>query len=169
MLKINVAEIKKKLVGEKSFDFSLSPKELDLTEEDLQLVGNIEVKGTISNGGDILLLHAELDGQVQRQCGRCLKEFVAPTHAVVDERYYPASAENLSDDALTYQFDVVDITEALREGLLLAEPLQVLCKADCKGICPKCGADKNVKDCDCDTRTIDPRLSALEALLNKRD
>lgn len=167
MLKLNVAEIKKKLVGEKTFSFSLSPQELELSHEDLPLVGGIQVQGRISNGGDVLLLAAEISGQVQRQCGRCLKEFIAPTHATVDERFYPSTTENLPKDALTYQFDVVDITEALREGLLLAEPISVLCKAECKGICPKCGADRNVTACNCDTRTIDPRLSALEALLNK--
>ncbi len=167
MLKINVAEIKKNLVGEKSFSFSLSSKELGLSKEELALVGMVEVNGQISNGGDVLLLKAALSAVVHRQCARCLKEFDGSLTTVVEERYYPVTAEGLSEDALTYQFDVVDITEALREGLLLAEPLKVLCKADCKGICPKCGADRNVRECSCTVGTVDPRLSALEALLNK--
>ena len=167
MLKLNVAEIKKNLVGETSFQYSLSPQELGLKAEDLPVVGKIEAQGTLSNGGDVLLLHAKLTATVKRQCARCLKEFMAPTEAVVDERYYPADAENLPEDAPTYQFDVVDISEALREGLLLAEPVKVLCKADCKGLCPKCGADLNVGECQCNKRSIDPRLAALEALLPK--
>lgn len=169
MLKLNVAEIKKKLVGEKPFCFIVSPQELELSPDDLPLVGEVEIEGKIANGGDVLLLTAQVSGRVRRQCGRCLEQFVAPTQTVVEERYYPSSAEHLPEDALTYQFDVVDITEALRESLLLAEPINVLCKADCKGLCPKCGVNKNLEDCTCDTRTIDPRLSALEALLNKRD
>jgi len=169
MLKLNVAEIKKSLVGESSFQFSLRPEELGLTDADLPVVGKIETHGTISNGGDVLLLHAELTTQVRRQCARCLKEFVAPLETVVDERYYPAQAENLPEDAPTYQFDIVDISEALREGLLLAEPVKVLCKADCKGLCPKCGADLNVEECRCDKRSVDPRLAVLEALLQKKD
>lgn len=165
MLKLNVAEIKKNLVGESSFQFFLRPKELGLSQEELPVVGNIEVEGTISNGGDVILLHAKLAATVRRQCARCLKEFEGPTETVIDERYYPATAENLPEDAQIYQFDIVDISEALREGLLLAEPVKVLCKADCKGLCPKCGADLNVEECRCDKRSIDPRLAALEALL----
>jgi uncharacterized protein len=169
MLKINVAEIKKNLVGESSFQFSLKPEELGLDNAELPVVGSIEATGTISNGGDVLLLHAELVATVRRQCARCLKDFTAQTHAVVDERFYPADAENLPEDAPTYQFEVVDISEALREGLLLAEPVKVLCKPDCKGLCPKCGADLNVEECRCDKRSVDPRLAVLEALLQKKD
>ena len=137
MIKINVAEIKKRLTGSESFQYTLTPAQLDLLPEDAPLEGNIEVKGTISNGGDVLLLQAEEKFVCHGTCARCLK----------DVR--------------------MDLTDALRESLLLAIPARVLCKPDCKGICPVCGADRNVTDCHCDTRSIDPRLEALKALLEK--
>ena len=56
---------------------------------------------------------------------------------------------------------MVDITEAVREGLLVAEPLQVLCKEECRGLCPVCGVDRNVESGECDTDTVGPRLAAL--------
>ena len=75
--------------------------------------------------------------------------------------------KKIADDAFSYEFDVVDITEAVREGLLVAKPLQVLCKEECRGLCPVCGVDRNVESCDCDTDTVDPRLVALKQLFKK--
>ncbi|MDD4319969.1 MAG: DUF177 domain-containing protein [Acidaminococcaceae bacterium] len=165
MIKLNVVEIKKKLVGEKYFRFELEPKELNLTPDDLPIVGKIMVEGNLANGGDVLLLHAVIKACVARQCGRCLKEFQAATQAEILEKFYPADAHGIEKDAYTYEYDVVDITEALREGLLLVEPISALCKEDCRGLCPVCGIDRNLASCACETDTIDPRLAALKQLL----
>ena len=119
----------------------------------------------MSNAGDVLLLQAHMECQVQRTCGRCLQEFVGVTKAEVVEKFYPASADNIENDAFVYDSDVIDITEPLREGLLLAEPMQALCKPDCRGLCPVCGADLNDGDCGCDRLTVDPRLAALKQFI----
>ena len=123
MIKINVAEIKKRLVGKKDFSYELKPAELNITEADLPLTGTVTVKGTISNAGDVLLLEAMVEAMVNRTCGRCLKAFTGKSTAEVLEKFYPASAENIENDAFIYESDIVDLTEPIRESLLLAEPL----------------------------------------------
>ena len=148
MIKINVAEIKKRLVGKKDFSYELKPAELNITEADLPLTGTVTVKG-----------------MVNRTCGRCLKAFTGKSTAEVLEKFYPASAENIENDAFIYESDIVDLTEPIRESLLLAEPLQALCRIDCQGLCPVCGADRNKGDCGCDTTTVDPRLAALKQFI----
>ena len=158
MIKLNVAEIKKKLVGEKTFRFDLEPQELNLTPEDLPVVGKIKVEGSLANGGDVLLLKAVMQARVARQCGRCLKNFQATTEAEILEKFYPADAQGIEKDAYAYEFDVVDITDALREGLLLVEPISALCKEDCRGLCPVCGIDRNVDSCTCETTTMNVYL-----------
>ena len=150
MIKINVAEIKKRLVGEKTLAYELSPAELEITPEELVIDGTVNLEGTMSNAGDVLLLQAVMTAKVQRTCGRCLKDF---------------TAEHIENDAFVYDSDVIDITEPLREGLLLAEPMQALCKPDCRGLCPVCGADLNDGDCGCDRSTVDPRLAALKQFI----
>ena len=167
MIKFNVADIKKKLMAETSFRMEVQPGELNLSSQDLPIIGKIAIEGNIENAGDVLLMKAHLQAKVKRVCSRCLKEFEAQTEAQVEERYFPAETDELPEDALTYKFDVVDITEPLRGGLIVNEPVQPLCKADCKGLCPICGADRNVVDCHCDTRIIDPRLQKLAELLHK--
>lgn len=165
MIKLNVAEIKRRLVGKKTFAYDLSPEELEITPADMDVVGTVRAEGCISNAGDVLLLEAELSAQVRRTCGRCLKEFTTVTKADVLEKFYPASAENIEKDAFVYDSDIVDVTEPLRESLLLAEPIQALCKEDCKGLCPVCGADLNSGDCRCDRFSVDPRLAALKQFI----
>lgn len=165
MIKINVAQIKKRLVGEKSLAFELTAAELEISPQEMAIDGTVQLTGSISNAGDVLLLQAEMEAKVQRTCGRCLKEFTGVTKAEVVEKFYPASAENIENDAFVYDSDVIDITEPLREGLLLAEPMQALCKPDCRGLCPVCGADLNDGDCGCDKLTVDPRLAALKQFI----
>lgn len=165
MIKINVAEIKKRLVGEKTLANDLTTDELEITSDELAVEGTVRLEGFISNAGDVLLLQAKLSARVKRVCGRCLKEFTAVTKAEIVEKFYPASAENIENDAFVYDSDVIDITEPLREGLLLAEPIQALCKPDCRGLCPVCGADLNDGDCGCDRFTVDPRLAALKQFI----
>lgn len=165
MIRINVAEIKKRLVGEKTFTYDLTPEELEIKSDELAVEGAVKTVGRMSNAGDVLLLEATMSAQVRRTCGRCLKEFTAVTKAEVVEKFYPAGAENIEQDAFVYDSDVIDITEPLREGLLLAEPMQALCKQDCRGLCPVCGADLNDDDCGCERFSVDPRLAALKQFI----
>ena len=165
MIKINVAQIKKRLVGEKPLAFELEPAELEISPEEMGIIGSVKLEGSMSNAGDVSLLQAKLECEVQRTCGRCLKEFTGINRAEVLEKFYPASADNIENDAFVYDSDVIDITEPLREGLLLAEPMQALCKPDCRGLCPVCGADLNDGDCGCDRLTVDPRLAALKQFI----
>ena len=128
MIRINVAEIKKRLVGSKTFAYELTPDELDITDTDLKVTAPILA-------------------------------------AQVVEKFYPAGAENIENDAFIYESDLLDITEPVRESLLLAVPLQSLCREDCRGLCPVCGADRNEGDCGCDATTVDPRLAALKQFI----
>jgi uncharacterized protein len=165
MIKINVAQIKKRLVGKKDLAFALEPSELEITPEEMAIEGTVELEGNISNAGDVLLLQATMEARVRRTCGRCLKEFIGVDRAEVVEKFYPAGSDKIENDAFVYDSDVIDITEPLREGLLLAEPMQALCRSDCRGLCPACGADLNDGDCGCDRLSVDPRLAALKQFI----
>ncbi len=165
MIRINVAEIKKRLVGSKTFAYELTPDELDITDTDLKVTAPIRLEGVVENAGDVILLKADVKTEIERTCGRCLKVFTEPLAAQVVEKFYPAGAENIENDAFIYESDLLDITEPVRESLLLAVPLQSLCREDCRGLCPVCGADRNEGDCGCDATTVDPRLAALKQFI----
>ena len=165
MIRINVAEIKKRLVGSKELSYELMPEDLEITEAELKITAPIVLTGVLENAGDVILLKANARTEIERTCGRCLKVFTEQLNAEVLEKFYPAGAENIENDAFIYESDLLDITEPVRESLLLAVPLQSLCREGCRGLCPVCGADRNEGDCGCDTTTVDPRLAALKQFI----
>jgi uncharacterized protein len=67
-----------------------------------------------------------------------------------------------------YRDHVLDLGEMLREQFYLALPMRPLCRPDCQGLCPQCGADRNVEACQCQTEWVDPRLSVLKALVTRK-
>ena len=66
------------------------------------------------------------------------------------------------DDANFFDGDEIELQELVRDTLLAAQPLSNICKPDCKGLCPVCGANLNHDDCGCDRFVPDPRLAALQ-------
>ena len=62
--------------------------------------------------------------------------------------------------------DGIDLAPLVRDTVLAALPIRNLCRPDCKGLCPKCGADLNQGDCGCDREAVDLRLEVLKNLLN---
>ncbi|HEX8637491.1 MAG TPA: DUF177 domain-containing protein, partial [Pyrinomonadaceae bacterium] len=58
----------------------------------------------------------------------------------------------------------IDVAEIVREQILLNLPEPVYCRDDCKGLCPQCGANRNLIDCKCEEKEIDPRWAALKGL-----
>ncbi len=66
-----------------------------------------------------------------------------------------------------YADESLDISESIRAALIFQEPMQPLCREDCKGLCPHCGTDRNQTDCDCEKQRIDPRLASLKRLLKE--
>ncbi len=87
--------------------------------------------------------------------------------------YYRPVAEGLGEEKALdpgevemgfYEGDGVDLNDVLREFVLLSLPMQRLCRAECKGICPVCGQNRNLNQCQCQAETSDDRWSALKSI-----
>lgn len=134
-------------------------------EEDPRPVEGVIVTGRLSSAGeDRLYFSGRMTGEVELECRRCL----TPTRARVDEELhllFADAADEESDDSDVYMLEpratTVDLRPALREQWLLAVPGFALCREDCRGLCPRCGADLNLGPCDCEPN-IDPRWAALK-------
>jgi uncharacterized protein len=136
--------------------------------------------------GDITLIRtdagiltiADLDSTVAVTCSRCLEPAQIPLRIHVEEEYYPTidvvTGARLPDpDELTPfvidEHHILNLCEAARQQLVLAEPMQPLCKEDCAGLCPVCGRDRNVGACTCPESGTDARWVALGDLLGSSD
>ncbi|MFA4028278.1 MAG: hypothetical protein GDYSWBUE_000139 [Candidatus Fervidibacterota bacterium] len=138
---------------------------------------NVEVSGDVTarNDGRLVIVHGTVSGSVMLRCSRCLKptecHVQAEFEAECEVRNFFAMAEGNYeglDEEVTSIFDesTADVTELARQALILALPMRPLCRADCKGICPYCGADLNEGPCSCKPPK-DPRWAKLEELLTK--
>ena len=134
-------------------------------EEDPKPVDGVIVAGRLSSAGEgRFYFSGRMTGDVGAECRRCL----APTHAHVEEELHLLFADandEESDESDVYMLEprgtTIDLRPALREQWLLAAPSFAQCREDCKGLCPRCGADLNVGPCGCSPVT-DPRWAALQ-------
>ncbi len=111
---------------------------------------------------------ASLRTGVAGECRRCLTPVTVPIVADVDALFSqdPDALEDPSSYALAPDATGIDLRDALREELLLAVPQWVVCRDDCRGLCPRCGKDLNAGPCGCPP-AVDQRWSSLAALKYK--
>ncbi len=146
--------------------------DLDLSNE--SLYGNapfqqpVRVAGKIENRAGVVKLVFSVKSILSLRCDRCMKV----VERDLDESFSHILVRELSnDDDAEYEYIVcedgtLDLAELVRTDLMLELPTKVLCKEDCKGLCPKCGKDLNLGSCDCKTKDIDPRWQALSDLFS---
>ena len=80
---------------------------------------------------------------------------------------YEEHAAEPEDEEYLLSGEEVEVEEILFPALLLEVEMVYLCRPDCKGLCPVCGADRNKQDCGCEEKQIDPRLAVLGTLLHR--
>ena len=139
--------------------------------------GAVEVSGRVrlirTNRG--LLAYGELDARARGACSRCLRPVETPVHLTIEEEYLPTVdvttgqplPKQADDDGASFEIDAhhhVDLTEAVRQALVMNEPMRPLCRPDCAGLCNQCGADLNEGRCACPEQPADDRWAALRAL-----
>ena len=126
----------------------------------------LHVTGRFSAAGeDKYYWRARFDTTVKAQCRRCLKDVELPVHQELQLIF--SSDEDTPEGegvyAVPLRAQVLDLTDALREEYMLAQPQFVECRPDCKGLCARCGANLNDGPCDCPPET-DSRWEALRSL-----
>ena len=114
-------------------------------------------------------LQAEIDCVLHMPCDRCLTD--VPCHLqIADERELiprpSEEAEDGLDDAYIQGYEL-DVDEFIRSELFLHIPMKVLCREDCKGLCPKCGANRNEGFCGCLDGPLDPRMAAIQDIFRE--
>lgn len=112
----------------------------------------LRVSGTLQpTGRGAYLWRGRLEGRVLGECRRCLADVLSPIDAVVDVLFSvdPDAADDPSVYALADEATHVDLRPAVREELALAVSPLVLCREECRGLCPRCGGDLNAGACTC--------------------
>jgi uncharacterized protein len=150
-------------------DGMLSPDDAIWQDDDPRPSGPLHVTGRLSTAGvGRYYWHGKIEGNVVMPCRRCLTDAtarVAGEEHVIFVDSDDEEADNPDVYPLDSRADEIDLRPAVREAWLLAVPGFLLCREDCKGLCPTCGADLNAGDCKCPPQvTVDSRWDALRSL-----
>jgi uncharacterized protein len=134
----------------------------DVGIDDDRLSGDVTVALDLESSLDDILVSGQLSVGWSDECRRCLRPLSGILEVDVEERYTPQP--HRTDDAFPIAGGQIDLTPMVREEILLAIPDAPLCRPDCPGLCPVCGADLQEGPCGCDTATRDERWAVLDQL-----
>ncbi|MBQ6830289.1 MAG: DUF177 domain-containing protein [Clostridia bacterium] len=125
----------------------------------------LSVVGCVEQSAGVVTLRADVRYRYDGTCDRCTGE-VHHDRVLHMEHILVVSLNHEDNDSFVlienYQLPLDELVE---EDLLLDQPSKILCKEDCRGLCPQCGKDLNQGPCDCRQETTDPRLAVLKQLL----
>lgn len=149
MLRVDLRELKH---GPVATTGSLAPEDPAFAGLDLALTSPVEVGGRIqASGAGGYFWKGHVRGQVQAQCRRCLTDVALSVDTDIGLMF--TSDPDLLDDPSVHELapsaTQIDLVEFVREELALAVPSYPLCRPNCAGLCPRCGADLNTGPCGC--------------------
>jgi uncharacterized protein len=152
-----------------SVDDTLAVDDPVWLETDTRPSEPIHVKGRLSPAGPgRFYWHGTIEGNVELECRRCLGEASGRVSEDAHLIFAEAGTEGAEDDPDVYVVDEraseLDLRPAIREQWLLNVPGYALCRDDCKGLCPACGAELNLGDCGCAAAPADPRWATLHKI-----
>jgi uncharacterized protein len=175
--------------GEEHLDRTFQPDQFDpsiVQDEEYRVVAPVHLVLDVRKDRDAYRVTGIVATRLRLECGRCLEPFEIPVESAFELRYVPAAASanpgqghpgreddverEVAEDDLTtafYQNETLDLAELMHEQFVLALPMKPLCSETCKGLCPQCGTNLNKGTCDCKPVWKDPRLAALQGLLDR--
>lgn len=144
-------------------DYSISLLEYELFGY-CPFTSPVVVKGSIQNKAGIVELKADLGFNMSLICDRCIEQYSSDFNWNI-EHILVVSLNTDNDEYIVVKDYKLDLDELVLSDILLNLPTKLLCNENCKGLCQKCGKNRNIADCDCKNDLPDPRFSVLNELL----
>lgn len=129
-----------------------------------------DVECLVTKSGDTIYIRGTLGVRLCMDCSRCLEPADLTVGGDFTYTLVPEQMETRDDlelcaedlEIVGYKGDFIDLAPMICEQIVLMAPMKVLCVQDCKGLCPRCGANRNVETCNCPTEILDERLAVLK-------
>ena len=147
-------------------------------DPDVELAEPARGSFTVTNTGLLLVLRGEMTAAVNLQCARCCEPVVLRLQVPLGEEFSARSAaESVEEQTIdveeperaAFADNILDLTELVRQNILVNLPLRPLCREDCPGMCPCCGSNLNAGPCACPSEGTQGPLSGLRQLLEPRE
>jgi uncharacterized protein len=133
-------------------------------------LAGLSLRGRFTRSGDDYLLQGHIGGVLETTCARCLESARVHLDAPIAVTFVPADEDDEAldedDDVVGFAGREIDVSDEVRDEILLAIPLKPLCEESCRGLCSVCGGNRNAVLCDCEAqqRQATSRLAALGKL-----
>jgi uncharacterized protein len=162
-LRIPVQSLKQ---GQSQFEYVLEPRELDFQPREVSenpsfefIVGPVQVFATIVRSGNRLLVTGTVRYRARLECALCGSEYesdfeepLSAEFAGVEDARVERELDDEDSERLQLQGNFLDLQTLVHDAIHLAVPMAPVCRPDCKGLCPECGADLNKVSCGCSTK-----------------
>lgn len=150
-----------------------APGTLDFHSGDFRQVEPLDVRATAELVDNQIRIYGTFHTRLELVCARCLETVVEEVSKNFDLFYKPMNAIardeevrlKLDDTEMAFfEGDGLFLADVLAEQVNLSLPMKVICRSDCRGLCPHCGANMNQEECRCESHAPDPRLAPLARL-----
>ena len=160
-LRLNVADLRRRAGQQRELEIDAVLEGLEVTVSQVPAGEAVHVALRLQSVPESVVVDGTAEAPWTGQCRRCLRPVTGTLRAELQEVFETHPVEG---ETWPLQGDQIDVEQAVRESVVLELPLVPLCKDDCQGLCPQCGADRNDVDCGHTLDTSDPRWAGLDAL-----
>ena len=163
-------DVKELAVRKARIQKSYPPGTLDLHTRDFQQVEPLEVRATAELVDSQIHIAGHIRTRIELVCARCLDSVVEELDRDFDLFYRPVSSVEKKEeirlkpedtDVGFFKGDGLFLADVLAEQVNLLIPMKVICRSDCRGLCPHCGANLNSESCRCEPHAADTRMAPL--------
>lgn len=163
-MRVNAVELLRQPGAAREIDLTIGAAPLDAEHE--RGAGDIHVELVLRSSNDGITVTGTVSVDWATACRRCLVDVWGRAVGEVDELYQITRTD---PDAFVIEHGQLDLVPLVRETVLLELDAERVCREDCAGLCPVCGADRNTTRCDCDTTVRDDRWAALDEFIPDTD
>ena len=164
-MKINIKNLSNELY---IFKFNTKRKSINFEQDD-RFINEIQITSIVERRDKDIFVKNHVRTIAKFVCDNCLVDF----SRILEDEYtiiytWDPEAFDFEDEnfVLLYAHTrEIDLKHGVRDSLLLATPMKVVCSAECKGLCPTCGVNLNEETCQCVRKRMDPRWQALKRLI----
>ncbi|MGI6425860.1 MAG: YceD family protein [Tepidanaerobacteraceae bacterium] len=165
-MKLNLAKIKQLVGSILEYEFQIETLDIGINLDGVNTIGPVKVKGHLENLGDrIFQVEGRIELEATALCSRCLDETESKLTIDFSFKLTDMITDCDDEDIITFNGEYIDLYPQVINEIILNWPGQILCKTDCRGLCPNCGSNMNYSVCKCDSYNIDPRLAKLKEFL----
>jgi uncharacterized protein len=174
-MRYNVAQLLKGPIGgRRVYELNENVNRLDT---ELEFICPVTGSVTFTRTGQGILVVGGLRTVLRGACRRCLEPCDLVVEIDLEDEFHPVvpigqggagkAPEEEDDEALWIdEHHVLDLSEVIRQELAMVDSSEALCRPDCAGLCPRCGGNRDLGECQCDETPVDPRWATLQILLS---